>query len=1615
LLKLAIQHLALTFTNNKFLSSLSMTFIGIHAENSRTVNNRIQWSWPEYIGTNLIPETTRTYDLGSITNEWDDIYCFNLYSSNAVTITGSLTSASSATGTLKVIGGDVYTTGRVKVSKSNAIAFEGLFGNRTWNITNPAGGDQTTPIRFRTNNAWQFEVDDVAYYKINDLGESSFGKLTTTPVKITKDGELIVQNGTDSSNINTGSIICNGGIGVEKNIYVGGKVSIDLEDGIAIEGTFGTGFWNVTHPLDSDDAVKFKTESGWDYYLGEDIYFSIKNDENDKVKVNIGSTTPVKIDENGILTIQNATIANDTEPNIEAALICEGGIYVENNLIVKTNLKAGSVDADAVDADTVDADTVNADTVTATGEISGNSLNITTEISAGTVVTGSVETESIFSLAEIAITAPILNLTAEDINMESDLITLTSVGLIAINTAGAVEIEAGLGMSIGALGAVLISGGLDVEIVSASNLNFSALQMNVNSVLHINKNNGVCLKSSHQTVLETTTFWTVTNPLHTNITAPIVFNTSYAWEFRVDNTNYFKISDSGQVTIGNTTPISVSTAGILAVTNNAPTCATFAGGISVAGEVTFGSISTTGALAAGNTSITGTCNVSGTLTAGSLSTTGTASVGALTATSAQIGTSTELIVSSAGLLTVANTTASTSPTTGCAVFSGGVGIAGNTYLGNELFISRDNGDCLESAFGARYWKITNPSSASTTNPIAFKTNNAWQFQCDDIAYFTISDVGVITCGSSTALSISAAGRLTVANTTASTTSNEGCAVFSGGIGVAGNCSVGASVLTTSIKRNNTALETLTLSSGSITVDATFGSVIIPCSIQMANAGNGDSVTIGYSTALTVSETGNLTVANTTVSTTTSTGCAVFAGGIGVAGQVTSGSLSAGNSTPVLASTGGLFTVQNTTNATGVNTGSAIFAGGVYIAKNTWISGSVVIVSTGLLTVNNTTDPTSRTDTSASISTQGGLAVAKGIYCFDLYSSNETRLARFAGTTEIGSSTKLIVSATGALTVANTTVSTTTSSGCATFAGGIGVAGQGTFGSISTGGTLTVGSTTITGTCIVSGSLSGGSISTSGTASTGALTATSATIGTSTALTVSTGGLLTVANTTSSTASNNGCAVFSGGIGVAGNCSVGASVLTTSIKRNNTALETLTLSSGSITVDATFGSVIIPCSIQMANAGNGDSVTIGYSTVLTVSDTGRLTVANTTSSSSTTTGCAAFAGGIGVAGQVTSATLRVGTSTALTVSSGGALAVANTTASSSTATGCATFAGGVGIAGKTYMGDILQINSPVDVIYSSMDSTALRIFGEAVDSGHSATVVINSTSAFARNRGASIALGGRMYNYGGGNQHATFARIKGVQRNDNDAYFGHFVIETQNSGTLSERVRIDHNGKTTISGVLDVTDSTASSSTTTGCATFAGGIGVAGKVTSVSASVGSSTALTISSAGVLTVANTTASTSTSTGCVILSGGIGVNGAVNCLGLTTSTTPTRIGTGPISIRLSYSSTITGGNVNPFPIEPGKYYERGNVGPYTDTLDTTSNIISAFESDLVGGVWNNQEYVDICFRNATSNTWTINRGDSNLFFDSGTSISLASGEQTWLRFTRYNSTTVLVSALN
>jgi hypothetical protein len=132
-----------------------------------------------------------------------------------------------------------------------------------------------------------------------------------------------------------------------------------------------------------------------------------------------------------------------------------------------------------------------------------------------------------------------------------------------------------------------------------------------------------------------------------------------------------------------------------------------------------------------------------------------------------------------------------------------------------------------------------------------------------------------------------------------------------------------------------------------------------------------------------------------------------------------------------------------------------------------------------------------------------------------------------------------------------------------------------------------------------------------------------------------------------------------------------------------------------------------------------------------------------------------------------------------------------------------FGGNVGI-GVTNPQSRLQIGSNSDVVYANnnnLSNNTVTIFGRAcanptLDGTNDlhGTLFINSTDEFQLNRGASIALGGRGNDYGGGNQHMTFARITGTQRNDSEPYYGDLVFETQDSGKLFERLRIKHNGR-----------------------------------------------------------------------------------------------------------------------------------------------------------------------------------------------------------------------------
>jgi len=130
-------------------------------------------------------------------------------------------------------------------------------------------------------------------------------------------------------------------------------------------------------------------------------------------------------------------------------------------------------------------------------------------------------------------------------------------------------------------------------------------------------------------------------------------------------------------------------------------------------------------------------------------------------------------------------------------------------------------------------------------------------------------------------------------------------------------------------------------------------------------------------------------------------------------------------------------------------------------------------------------------------------------------------------------------------------------------------------------------------------------------------------------------------------------------------------------------------------------------------------------------------------------------------------------------------------------------GNVGI-GSTSPGSLLQISSNIGNVYANnpLVSNTVTIFGPARTAPSLAgttdlngTLYVNSTNSYARNIGGSIALGGRGANVGGGEQHQTWARISGLQRNDSDSFGGAFVVETNDgNGKLLERMRIQHDGK-----------------------------------------------------------------------------------------------------------------------------------------------------------------------------------------------------------------------------
>ncbi len=219
------------------------------------------------------------------------------------------------------------------------------------------------------------------------------------------------------------------------------------------------------------------------------------------------------------------------------------------------------------------------------------------------------------------------------------------------------------------------------------------------------------------------------------------------------------------------------------------------------------------------------------------------------------------------------------------------------------------------------------------------------------------------------------------------------------------------------------------------------------------------VTMGSTTAATISAAGVVNVNNTTDATSKTDGSLQTDGGLSVAKAIyngtgatlaaDSGVVTMGSTTGATVSAAGVLNVNNATDATSKTDGSLQTDGGLSVAKAIYNgtaatlaadSGVVTMGSTtaatisaaGVVNVNNTTDATSKTD--GSLQTDGGLSVAKAIY-----NGTGATLAADSGVVTMGSTTGATVSAAGVLNVSNATEATSTTDGSLQTDGGLSVA------------------------------------------------------------------------------------------------------------------------------------------------------------------------------------------------------------------------------------------------------------------------------------------------------------------------------------------------------------------------------------------------------------------------------------------------------------------------------------------------------------------------------------------------------------------------------------------------
>lgn len=816
---------------------------------------------------------------------------------------------------------------------------------------------------------------------------SNIRLVTITPDSISNPNSIITLPGTlsvssitslsttDASSLSIASVTMQGGLSVSKSIYVGGNVLFSPSSATSVIGM------NTVISSDNKSLI-LSGSTGANYVRGASL-------ELDGVQLNSGSAQLI-VGNGGSFTI--------TTGNTTSGIFNSTGTVNFNNSSSSTSSSSGSI--------MMAGGLSIACTSDATSNTNGGGLTIAGGISCAkkifvggsATVTGTSSFTGVLSIVgttnATSTTTGIIQISGgvgivKDVFIggnSSILGTLSITSTVSIISTSDTSFTTGGGLSIGK--------GMNIAgiITSTSDISLTGTFTNTNTTDSTGVNNGSAVFSGGIGVAKTLRVGT---DIYANGNSLINGTSTFAGVTSITNTTDSTAIGNGSIVVSGGISIAKNTRinSALFVTGTS----TLTGNVSLTNNLTAGgAVTFTGTTAsttsssgililsggfgvAGNINGAGTTNIlSGTVdstnsTSGTLVISGGLGVAKSVFIGAAVNVATSITGASlsitgttsiVGILSITNTTDSSSVITGSTVVSGGLGIAKNIFIGGNISVTGTSTLTGNSTIvGITAFTNTLDSTNLTTAAVVLSggLSITKKLRVGDSTFFSNDTTTV--------------GLVSITNTTGATNTTSGCLVLSGGIGIAQSIFAGGTLNVTGISSFTGAVT----SYGILTVANTTDSLSSATGSTVISGGLGVIKNTFLGGNLSVSGTGTFSsdttvigicyVTNTTEASSSITGSTIISGGLGIAKKLYCGGNATFSGTGTFSNT---VTFTNVTDSSSSSTGSVVFSGGIGVTRNLYIGGNSAITGTMLVTGNMTNTAGNLTFGSVSLVDSSGI-------------------------------------------------------------------------------------------------------------------------------------------------------------------------------------------------------------------------------------------------------------------------------------------------------------------------------------------------------------------------------------------------------------------------------------------------------------------------------------------------------------------------------------------------------------------------------------------------------------------------------------------------------------------